>query len=51
MLKVKPSKYNLIVDTYPNGTALLFNTFSTALCLLDGKNRTCSKKHSMMPGT
>jgi len=34
MLKVKPSRYNLVVDTQPNGSILLFNTFSTALCLL-----------------
>ena len=39
MLKVKPSKYNLVVDTQSNGTVLLFNTFSTALCLLDGKKQ------------
>ncbi len=39
MLKVKPSKYNLVVDTQANGTVLLFNTFSTALCLLDVKKQ------------
>ena len=35
MLNVKPSRYNLIVDTQENGTILLFNTYSTALCLLN----------------
>ena len=35
MLNVKPSRYNLIVDTQNNGTILLFNTYSTALCLLN----------------
>ena len=44
MLKVKPSKYNLVVDTNPNGTILLFNTFSTALCLLDGTKQELLKE-------
>lgn len=35
MLNVKPSRYNLVVDTQENGTILLFNTYSTALCLLN----------------
>lgn len=34
MLKVKPSRYNLVVETQADGAILLFNTFSTALCLL-----------------
>lgn len=32
MLKVKPSRFNLVVETQANGAILLFNTFSTALC-------------------
>lgn len=36
-MKVKPSRYNLVVDTQPDGSILLFNTFSTALCLLNSE--------------
>lgn len=39
MLKVKPSRYNLVVDTKSDGSILLFNTFSTALCLLSKESK------------
>lgn len=34
MLKLKPSMFNLIVETQENEAILLFNTFTTALCLI-----------------
>ena len=33
MLKVKPSRFHLVVETYTDGSVLLFNTFSAALCV------------------
>lgn len=35
MRNLKPSRYNVVVDTQENGSILLFNTYSTAFCLLD----------------
>lgn len=34
MLEMKPSMFNLVVETQENGAILLFNTFTTALCLI-----------------
>lgn len=46
MFKVKPSRYNLVVETQADGTILLFNTFSNALCLLSRE-----KQESLRGGT
>lgn len=40
MLKVKPSRFNLTVETQENGKVLLFNTASTALCLITKEMQT-----------